>query len=235
MPGRKPTAKSIAKRPSKHTLDQDPAITVTGELVLNPMTGVPLRAKSTAYDPSYPELIIKLFTEMLEKEGSKRADSLTEDEFIKDLRKNAKDGGKDSGRLVRQEARKQKSMKWSFICAELPSLSRFGRMVGCSERQVRRWRERYPSFDDACDIAQGMLESVIVQRSLTGQYDADFAKFLLKNWLGWKDRTEITGADGAPLNPPQEFRVVSNEDLEEYRKVLLEARQKLLQGSQQTA
>jgi hypothetical protein len=226
---------------SKVTTDKDPVITVTGEIVLAPvlnaMDGVPLRAATGAYDPSFPDLIVQLFTKMLETSGSKRADTLTEDEFTKDLRKNAKPteeqkkaGEPGKERLVRQEARKMKSMKWSFICAELPSLARFGRMVGVSRRQVDHWRARYPSFDEACEMCHDMLEAVIVQRSLTGQYDADFAKFLLKNWLGWKDRTEITGADGAPLNPPPELRLVTTEALEDYQRALLEAKQKLLQG-----
>lgn len=233
--------------PRKSKRDETAAIEVVAELVVNPLTGTPTRSQSGAYHPRYCELVLKMFAEMLESSGVKLAD--TEVEETREIaertppEKRPEDPAADPSKpgpkpgrpgMVIQEKRKVKRKEWKLVCAELPSFAKFGRLVGVSSGILKQWRAQYPSFDEACNMAADMAGDALFQRGLRGQYDAEMVKFVGKNWFGFVDRHELTGAEGAPLNPPAEYRGITVEALDEARTALLDLRTRLLAGTTTT-
>lgn len=211
---------------------------VTGKLVANE----PKRGGS--YRSEYCDLILKLFEDMLAASGEKLADKiLEEDRSLSEQAAQAESSGAEIGadgkkkrrpraglRIV--ERRTVKRREWRLVCAELPSLAKFGRLVGVSSATITNWRHSYPSFDDACTRCTDMLGDALFQRGLRGQYDPEMVKFVGKNWAGMKDRHEVTGADGAPLNPPQELRGVPTSVLDATYAELMDLKRRLLEAGQ---
>ena len=131
-------------------------------------------------------------------------------------------------KLTRKERREIRRAEYRHVTAELPSLAVFAGMIGVSTPTLTHWQHQYPSFKEAVLMAKDMGANALIQRGLAGQYRPEMVAFVGQHWYGMVPRTEITGAEGAPLNPPPELRMVSMETLNEHEKALLELRSKLL-------
>ncbi len=59
--------------------------------------------------------------------------------------------------------------------------------------------ERSPEFSKALKVAKDMQESKLFRMGLSKKHSTSMAIFALKNVSGWRDKSEITGADGKPL------------------------------------
>ena len=212
---------------------------VVAEIVCNPLTGVPVRAKSNEYRPEYCEMIIRMFSEMLDASAIKLATS--EIEETREIAEREPAQGKVTGKVGRRQdsvagrgemqittKRTVHRKEAKIVAPELPSMAKFGRLIGVSTRHLKRWMDLYPTFSEAVQMCMDMGEDALSNRALTGQYDAEFSKFVGKNWYGMKDRQEITGADGAPLNPPPQLRLISTEELESAMAKLQDLRRSLL-------
>lgn len=101
-----------------------------------------------------------------------------------------------------------------------------------SPRQHYRWLEKYPkyaaAFKRATVIAAGHLESVAIERATTGwkepvyyqgkrcgtvrRFDGGLMHTLLRAWLPdkYKNTTEVTGANGAPIEAKLEIVFVGS-------------------------
>jgi hypothetical protein len=87
---------------------------------------------------------------------------------------------------------------------------------------VWRWRQMDPEFNAAYlkaqahadDIRLQMIEDSQFQRILRGDHHASEAIFFLKNRgpKRWRDRTELTGAEGGALIPLDTIRAILDED-----------------------
>ncbi len=84
------------------------------------------------------------------------------------------------------------------------SLTAFAGKIGVSRECIYEWARVHPEFSDAVKMAQSArvtsLEEGLLDQSLFGpQITARI--FALKNAapLDWRDRHEITGADGGPI------------------------------------
>lgn len=223
----------MKKVKTKPVIQNAEAVSVKAEIVCNPLTGVPVRASNTRFRPEYCDLVVKMFSEMLEGSGRKLADTESEETRTKAVRPTkaeTDEAGKKkriTGTVI-TERRTNKRNEWTLVMAELPSFAKFGRQIGVSKATITNWQNQFPSFGEACAICTGMLEDAITDRALNGQYDPQFSTFVLKNWCGMKDRHEITGADGAPLNPPAELRSVPLSELDAVQTLLQAAKQRLL-------
>lgn len=227
------------------TIPGDDAIDVQAELVLNPLTKAPYRrGPASRYRIEYCDLILKFFAEMLEQSGIKLQEGITEEKREKaKAPENAiasdaaveeskpRPGGHKLRKLEIIEKRTIQRKEWRLVCAELPSFAKFGRLVGVSTDTLVNWRRLNPAFDDACKMAADMACDALLQRGLHGQYDPEMVKFVGKNWFGLADRHEITGAEGAPLNPPAQLRHVSLAELDEAERGLREIKRRLLEGT----
>ena len=210
------------------------ARTVHGEIVCHPVTGIPLR-RDSLYRPEYCDQIIAMFERMLKVNEQKLLEMEQTDERTKKAKPerstDSANRKKHLARLAIVDQRTTKQRRWKWIMAELPSMLAFGREIGVSSDVLQAWRDRYPTFDEACKRCQDMGQAALAHRALNGQYDAEFAKFVGKNWYAMKDRQEITGADGAPLNPPPQLRAIPIEVIDQTLTALYEGRRKLLEAA----
>lgn len=215
----------------------DGAIPVRAEIVVD-TAGTPVRQPyGSKYRAEYCDRVIQMFEDMLAASGEKLEESIAEETRSKSEASPARAKEAEDKRAPRSETRvtERRTVRrneWRLVCAELPSMNKFGRLIGVSKNTLINWRAQYPTFDEACCRCIDMLEDALVQRGLRGQYDPEMVKFVGKNWAGMKDRHEITGAEGAPLNPPVEFRTVPLETLNAAEALMLEARRKLLAGAE---
>ncbi len=244
------TKKAVAEARAKAALNPD-AKPVSAQLVVNPLTGTPTFSSfGSKYRPEYCQHMLQFFTGELMKSGEKLHEKEIENETTKSERPKgwekaaaeaakvaaAKEGTNvaaprtTASGVVITERRKEKRQEWRIVCAELPSFARYARSIGVSHATMKNWSALYPTFHEAYDMCVDMLEDALVQRGLRGQYDAELVKFVGKNWAGMKDRHEVTGADGAPINPPPEYRLVPLAELDAVQATLLAARQRLLEA-----
>ena len=85
------------------------------------------------------------------------------------------------------------------VAIDLPFIQSFSRTIGVSKSTLYKWAEEHEEFSDALKFCKENQERILAANALSGRYNATFAIFTAKNILEWRDRQEITGADGAPL------------------------------------
>jgi hypothetical protein len=91
-------------------------------------------------------------------------------------------------------------------CAAGGSIASFGGTVSVTRRTVYHWREQYPEFDAACDVALQLAlfhsEKAHLRLSDAGEV-ARGHEFRMKNMAKefWRERQEtaVTGEDGGPV------------------------------------
>lgn len=66
-------------------------------------------------------------------------------------------------------------------------------------KQVERFSQMNRAFCQTLIKAKQIQEQRIVEASLTRKFDGNFAKFVLQNKAGWKEKQEISGDSTNPL------------------------------------
>jgi len=83
-----------------------------------------------------------------------------------------------------------------------PSMFRLAKFIGVNRSTVYYWMD---SDNEFSDLVKGLLKDsyseALQENAMMGKYNCSFAIFAAKNRLGWKDKSEITGADNKPLIP----------------------------------
>lgn len=69
-----------------------------------------------------------------------------------------------------------------------------------SREHIARFEARSQTFRDTTSRARAIQEQRIVNNSLDRKFDGNFAKFVLANRHGWKEKTEVSGDAANPLN-----------------------------------
>jgi hypothetical protein len=105
---------------------------------------------------------------------------------------------------------------------KFPTLARFATNIGVTRETLHDWATkqnedgtlRYPDFSYAYKKAKEYQEAILVEGTMAGAFQANFAIFTAKNVLGWRDKIEqeITGADGAPLLTGIQVSFVKSDD-----------------------
>lgn len=70
---------------------------------------------------------------------------------------------------------------------------------GYTSDTLDKLAERNSNFRRTLTSAKEACEHKIVDGSLSRKYDGSFAKFLLANKAGWKEKTELSGDKNSPL------------------------------------
>ena len=109
-------------------------------------------------------------------------------------------------RVIKDKAGTDKIQK---VANKFPTLARFATVVGVTRETLHDWATattedgmlRFPEFSYAYKRAKDYQESILVEGTMNGVFNAPFAIFTAKNILGWRDKTEqeVTGKDGEPL------------------------------------
>jgi hypothetical protein len=84
---------------------------------------------------------------------------------------------------------------------DLPTFERFAHGIGVVVSTLWEWKEAHPEFSIAYARANALQEQLIAANAMAGRYVGPFAQFYLKNKHLYKDRQELTGAEGTPLMP----------------------------------
>ena len=71
-----------------------------------------------------------------------------------------------------------------------PSMAGLARRLKCSKDTVYRWAKENPDFSDALNECRAIQEELLTAMSLGGDWHAGFAKFLMINNHGYKDKVE---------------------------------------------
>lgn len=81
---------------------------------------------------------------------------------------------------LRALERLEKEMGATRRMQGLPSLEKWAKRIGVVPSTVQRWRDQYPSFDEACRDALSIQEDILRDGGLSGIYDGRTVSLLLK-------------------------------------------------------
>lgn len=73
---------------------------------------------------------------------------------------------------------------------DLPTFQGFADSINVDMAQLQRWQDKHSEFRIAYTRAKQIQEAIWLQESLSGRYNAQFAKFFGVNCLGYKDKIE---------------------------------------------
>ena len=73
----------------------------------------------------------------------------------------------------------------------LPTFQGFAMKIGVAMSTLGKWRNEHEEFSEAYARAREMQEHIWLQNSMSGLYNATFAKFFGMNCFGYKDRSEV--------------------------------------------
>ena len=73
-------------------------------------------------------------------------------------------------------------------------------------------------LDHGRDIANMQVADSLFRQAVSGRVPAA-TFFWLKTQAGWRERVEITGADGAPLHPKEDLSRLSTAELREFQRL----------------
>ena len=92
----------------------------------------------------------------------------------------------------------QKLIQWFKDCESYPTFEGFAVEIGVVSRTLENWREGYPSFADAYERALDIQKNKLITKSLAGEYNGNFAKFIASAQFGMaeKEKHEISGIEG---------------------------------------
>lgn len=96
----------------------------------------------------------------------------------------------------------KKLIQWFKECDSYPTFEGFAAEIGVVSRTLENWREGYPSFADAYERALDIQKNKLITKSLAGEYNGNFAKFIASAQFGMaeKEKHEISGIEGIDLN-----------------------------------
>ena len=73
-----------------------------------------------------------------------------------------------------------------------PTLFEFMRRVNVYDRKtISRWAEEHKEFGRAYEMYMEASRSMIIEKALSGAFDASFSKFLLSCDYGMKEKTQL--------------------------------------------
>lgn len=85
-----------------------------------------------------------------------------------------------------------------------PSLLELAEYLGVTRYSVYHWNERNSKFRDIVRTYRNKInEEYIVNNALIGKYNANFARFLLINKHGYREKIEIDSSNSANTKPVQ--------------------------------
>jgi hypothetical protein len=90
-----------------------------------------------------------------------------------------------------------------------PTLERFASKIGVVAITLRHWAEERdsegnlvrPEFFHAYSRARDLQAANMIEGGMAGTYSGAFTVLAAKNLIAWRDKQELTGANGDPLVP----------------------------------
>lgn len=73
---------------------------------------------------------------------------------------------------------------------DLPSFAGFARKIAVCEDTLYEWKKVHPAFSESFTKAKAIQKEIILMHAMKNNYNAGFAKFMLINCHGMKDKIE---------------------------------------------
>ena len=136
--------------------------------------------RPTKYDPKYVQEIIDFFN-------------------VEAVRESIKTITTKNGTTIEEE---------HFIPNPMPFFVDFADKIGVSVDTLWEWANgkdeegdlKHPEFTEAYARVKKYQERHLVNNALLNNYNAGFASLVAKNWLGWKDKSEVESTGEQTLN-----------------------------------
>lgn len=150
----------------------------------------PFGGRPTKYDPKYCDALIEFFNVEPTREGLKITTY-------------------KNGTTVEDEVEYPNSM---------PHFISFCDEIGIGITTFYRWVEKHKAFRASYERAKAYQERHLVDNALLNNYNSGFSSLVAKNWLGWKDRSDVTTddekIDGLQVYKPGNGKAADQEDKE---------------------
>lgn len=78
------------------------------------------------------------------------------------------------------------------VANNMPTFERFAHSIGVCMDTLHEWRKHHREFSDAYRKAKGMQKSFVLTHGMSGNYNANFAKFFAINNLDMKESSHLT-------------------------------------------
>lgn len=88
----------------------------------------------------------------------------------------------------------------------LPTMAGFGAKIGVHKETVRLWSKAHPDFGAAYRLAINLQEVMLVNLTLSGLYNPQFAQFVAKNYTDMRDVKEHVVEDRRQPRTPEEVQ-----------------------------
>lgn len=82
----------------------------------------------------------------------------------------------------------------------------FAVSIGISRSTFFNWVKDYKDFAEAHAIAKTIQRAQMIRGGLSGVYQGNAFIFAMKNMHDWRDKSELSGQDGAPIS----FKITVN-------------------------
>lgn len=79
---------------------------------------------------------------------------------------------------------------YEYVPEYLPTVEGFCRKIKISKRTLHDWVAKYPNLAHALERCKAMQLDHLVQHSLNGNYNSNFAKFLAMNISEYREKVE---------------------------------------------
>lgn len=123
--------------------------------------------RPTKYDPKYCEELEKYFD-------------------VEPVKQTVKTITTKNGTVIEEEG---------YLPNPMPFIVDFCKKIGISKSTFHLWVKEHQEFSDAYMRIKEYQERHLVNNALLNNYNAGFASLVAKNWLGWKDKQDVTTND----------------------------------------
>jgi len=121
--------------------------------------------------------------------------------------------------LYKEEYNRDGSLKCKtpiITAAQFPTFQSFAANIGVNIDTLHEWKKIHEDFSESYARAQELQEHIWLVNSMSNLYNSQFAQFFGTNCLGYKNKSEITGANGGPIQlAAVNYSALTTQELEE--------------------
>lgn len=93
------------------------------------------------------------------------------------------------------------------VVVKLPSIEGLARFLKISKDTIYEWEKIHPEFSDVLHALRSEQADRLINMGLSGDYNPVISRMLLSKH-GYAERTELTGADGKPVQTETHVKII---------------------------
>lgn len=86
-----------------------------------------------------------------------------------------------------------------LVRVKLPTIEGFALFIGVNKTTLYEWEKEHPEFSNALDHIRTKQQERLIDGGLSGDYNPMIAKLVLSANHNMREKTELTGQDGGPV------------------------------------